>query len=290
MQLALIDSMGDPAHYLPLARALDKAGWGIFFVPDSICYPEKALPGQYPYNQDGSREFLEGAPFLEPFSLVPAMAAVTRRLEFGTNVVKLPIRNPVLLAKQLNSVAVLTGERFRLGVGLSPWVEDFQVTGTDWATRGPRTDEMIEILRGLMTGEYFGYRGRHYAFERIKMCPVPRKPVPILVGGHSRPALRRAARLGDGWISAGSDLPALGALIGELRGYLREFGRDPERFEIHVMAPPECYELDGARRLRDLGVDSAIYAFRNPYVEPDIPLRRKREFIARLTDEVMAKL
>jgi probable F420-dependent oxidoreductase len=290
MQFGLIDSMCDPAHYLPIARALEASGWATFYVPDSICYPEKALPGQYPYNEDGAREFLEGAPFLEPFSVVPAMAAMTRRLRFGTDVLKLPIRNPVILAKQVNTVAVMTGGRFSLGVGLSPWVEDFIVTQTDFATRAARFDEMIEILRGLMSGEYFGYQGKHYEFPRIKMCPVPSRPVPILVGGHARPALRRAARLGDGWISAGSDFDTLGKLLGELRGYLREFGRDPERFELHVMAPQEGYTLEGARRLRDLGVTSAIYSFRNPYVEPDISLRRKRDFVKRFTEEVIARL
>lgn len=290
MRFGWIDSMGDPTHHLPIARTLEKNGWDAFYVPDSIFYPEKAFDGQYLYTRDGGREFLDGAPFLEPFSMVPALAAVTRRLLFATNVVKLPIRNPVILAKQVNTVAVMSGERFSLGVGLSPWREDFAVTATSWETRGARLDEMIDIVKGLGTGEYFGYEGRHYAFPRIKMCPVPKRPVPILVGGHSKPALRRAARQGDGWISASSDLATLPGLLAELRGLLREHGRDPERFEVHVMAPYDGYTLDVARRLRDLGVTASIYTPRNPYLDPDVPLRRKRDMIRRIADEVIARM
>src|SRR6185503_6083705 len=98
-------------------------------------------------------------------------------LRFTTFVVKLPIRNPVLVAKSVGSVAVMTNNRFGFGVGLSPWPEDFQVTGTEWKTRGKRMDEMIEIIRGLTTGNYFEYHGKHYDLPSIKMCPAPTKPV-----------------------------------------------------------------------------------------------------------------
>ena len=114
--------------------------------------------------------------------------------------------------------------------------------------------------------------------------------MPVLVGGHSTPALRRAARLGDGWIAAGSDLETLPRLIAELRGHLREHGRDAARFEIHVMAPYDGYDLETARRLRELGVTAAIYTPRNPYLEPDVPLRRKRDMVRRIADEIIAKL
>jgi probable F420-dependent oxidoreductase len=289
MQFGLIESMCDPAHYLPLAQSLESNGWDFFYVPDSLCYPREASD-DYPYNEDGTRAFLDGKPFLEPFSLVPAMGALTRRLRFGTDVLKVPIRQPVLLAKSVTSVAVLTGGRFHLGAGLSPWPEDFAATGTDWRSRGARLDEMIAILRGLMSGEYFEYHGAHYDIPALKLCPVPERPVPILIGGHSPPALRRAARLGDGWISAGSDLDELRAMLGTLRGLLRDAGRKEAGFELHLMPPMDAHDLDTARGLRDLGATHAILSPRNPYVEGDRPLSAKLDFVKRYADEVIAKL
>ena len=132
MRFSYAESMTDPSFYAPLARAAEEAGYDSMVIPDSICYPLHAT-SEYPYNPDGSREFLEDKPFLEPFSLIPALGAVTSRLRFTTFVVKVPIRNPVLLAKQATSTAVLTGNRLALGVGTSPWREDYDVLGVDWA-------------------------------------------------------------------------------------------------------------------------------------------------------------
>ncbi len=148
MRFSYAESMTDPSFYGPLARAAEEAGYHSMVIPDSICYPRHAV-STYPYNPDGSREFLEDKPFLEPFSLIPALGAVTSRIRFTTFVVKLPIRHPVLLAKQVTSTAVLTGGRLVLGVGTSPWREDYDVLGVEWASRGRRMDESIEILRGL---------------------------------------------------------------------------------------------------------------------------------------------
>src|SRR6202012_4487217 len=153
--------MTDPSFYLPLAQAAEAAGFDSMVVPDSICYPQES-DTRYPFNPDGSREFLEDKPFLEPFSLIPALGAVTSRLRFTTFVVKVPVRNPVLLAKQVTSTAVLTGNRLSLGVGTSPWREDYDVLGVDWAGRGRRLDESIAILRGLAGGDYFEYQGKTF--------------------------------------------------------------------------------------------------------------------------------
>src|SRR5215469_16784600 len=158
MRFSYAESMTDPSFYAPLACAAEEAGYHSMVIPDSICYPRHAT-STYPYNPDGSREFLEDKPFLEPFSLIPALGAVTSRLRFTTFVLKLPVRDPVLTAKQATSVAVLTGGRLVLGVGVSPWREDYEVLGVDWASRGRRMDESIEILRGLAAGGYFEHHG-----------------------------------------------------------------------------------------------------------------------------------
>lgn len=263
MKFSYHASMCNPAFYPELARAAEAAGYDSFTLPDSIFYPQQA-DSKYPYNADGSREFLDGVPFLEPFSAVPWMAAVTTRLKFSTSVMKLAIRHPVLVAKSLTSIGVMTNNRFLFGVGLSPWKEDFEVCGERWEGRGKRLDEMIRIIRGLSTGEYFGFQGEFYQFAPVKMSPVPTQPVPILVGGHADPALKRAAELGDGWISAGSTLEDLTAMIGKLNTWRKEFGRDHLPFHIQA-GGLDAYTVDGVRRLEDLGVTEVVAAFRNSY-------------------------
>jgi len=287
MRFSYAESMCDPSHYIPLAKAAEESGWTSFIVPDSICYPEVS-DSKYPYTPDGDRRFLEDKPFIEPFSLIPALAAVTTRLRFTTFVVKLPIRLPVLVAKSVSSVAVLSGNRFAFGVGTSPWPEDFQVTGQDWHSRGKRMDEMIEIIRGLVAGGFYEFHGRHYDIPSIKICPVPTAPVPILIGGHAEPALRRAARISDGWMHAGSD--DLEHMIRRLTELRKEYGREHTPFEIHVISL-EAYNLDGVRRLEDLGVTDVIVGFRNPYHEPidSQTLEQKLELLRSYADTVIAK-
>ena len=288
MRFSYAESMTDPSFYAPLARAAEEAGYHSMVIPDSICYPRHAT-SEYPYNPDGSREFLEDKPFLEPFSLIPALGAVTSRLRFTTFVVKVPVRNPVLLAKQVTSTAVLTGGRLALGVGTSPWREDYDVLGVDWAGRGRRLDESIAILRGLAAGGYFEFRGETYTLPAVKIAPVPAEPIPVLIGGHSDAALRRAARLGDGWMHGGgdpADLPVLLARLAEFRG--SEGAERP--FQIHVISM-DAYTADGVRRLESLGVTDVIVGFRWPYATgPDTePLGTKLDNLRRFADAVIAK-
>ncbi len=302
MRFSFAESMCDPGHYRPLAVAAEASGYHSMVVPDSIVYPEVS-DSTYPYTPDGNREFLEGKPFIEPFTLIPALAAATERLRFSTFVVKLPIRQPVLVAKQAASVAVITGNRFSFGVGLSPWPEDFRVTGSDWKSRGKRMDEMIEIIRGLTTraeagepegrsyasGEFFEYHGRHYDIESIKICPVPTQPMPILIGGHAEPALRRAARLGDGWMHAGGDGQELASLLARLAELRKQAGRDRDPFEIHVISI-DAYSVDGVRRLEDIGVTDAIVGFRNAYEVDTMTVEQKTQAIERYANQVIAKV
>jgi probable F420-dependent oxidoreductase len=287
MRFALAESMCDPSHFLPLARAAEASGWDSFTLPDSICYPEVS-DSKYPYTPDGNREFLEGKPFIEPFSLIPAMAAVTEKLRFTTFVVKLPIRNPVLVAKQATSVACMTGNRFGFGVGLSPWPEDFAVCGEEWKGRGARMNEMIEIIRGLSTGDYFEFHGKYYDIQSIKLCPAPTEPLPILIGGHADPALRRAARLGDGWMHAGGDADELATYLSKLTQLRKEYGRQNDPFEIHVISM-DAYTLDGIKRLEDLGVTDAIVGFRNAYETDTQTVEHKVRALEQFADSVIAK-
>lgn len=288
MRFSYAESMCEPAQYAPLAVAAEAAGWDSFVIPDSLCYPEVS-DSTYPYTPDGRREFLDDKPFIEPFSLIPALGALTQTLRFTTFVVKLPIRQPVLVAKSACSVAVLTQNRFGFGVGLSPWPEDFEVTGTDWATRGARLDEMIEIIRGLARGGYFAYTGKHYDVPSIKLCPVPTRPIPFLIGGHAEPALRRAARLGDGWMHAGGDADTLKRLLARLGALRRDYGREREPFEIHAISM-DAYSVDGVRRLEDQGVTDVIVGFRNVYEKDTQTLQEKIDALRGYADRVITRL
>jgi len=289
MRFCYAESMTDPSFYAPLAAAAEDAGYDSMVIPDSICYPAQS-DSVYPFNPDGTREFLEDKPFLEPFSLIPFLAAVTQRLRFITFVLKLPVRHPVLVAKQVTSTAVLTNNRLVLGVGSSPWREDYEVLGVPWQGRGQRMDESLAIVRGLSAGGYFEFRGQIFDIPPIKLAPVPSVPVPVLIGGHGESALRRAAASGDGWLHGGgkpSDLPRLLTRLHELRA---EYGSAGRPFEVHVISA-EAYTPDGIKRLEEQGVTEVIVGFRWPYhVGPDTePLQAKLDNLRRYADDVIAK-
>ncbi len=289
MRFCYAESMTDPSFYPALARAAEEAGYDSMVIPDSICYPAQSS-SVYPFNPDGTRDFLEDKPFLEPFSLIPALGAVTQRLRFITFVLKLPVRHPVLVAKQVTSTAVLTGNRLALGVGTSPWREDYDVLGVPWERRGQRMDEALAIVRGLTAGGYFEFHGEVYDIPAIKLAPIPTLPVPVLVGGHGEAALRRAATAGDGWLHGGgrpADLPGLLARLGELR---REHGTAGRPFETIVISA-DAYAADGIARLADQGVTEVIVGFRWPYhVGADTEtLQPKLDSLRRYADDVIAR-
>lgn len=289
MRFAYAEAMVDPSFWAPLARAAEDAGYDAMTVADSICYPEVG-DSRYPYNPDGSREFLEDKPFIEPFTLIAALGAVTTRLEFATFVLKAPVRHPLLIAKAAASTVVMNGGRLLLGMGVSPWREDFLATGVPWERRGRRTDETVEIVRALLAGGYASYRGEAYDLPSVKLCPVPDEPVPLLIGGHSEAALRRAARLGDGWMHAGGGPEALPDLLRRLAELRDEHGRADQPFRVFA-ASVDAYSVDGLRALEEQGVTDVIVGFRWPYqTGPDTePLQAKLDALRRYADEVIAK-
>jgi alkanesulfonate monooxygenase SsuD/methylene tetrahydromethanopterin reductase-like flavin-dependent oxidoreductase (luciferase family) len=281
--------MVEPAFYLPLAQAAEDAGYDGMVVPDSLCYPLES-DSTYPFSPDHSREFLEDKPFIEPFSLIPAMGAVTERLRFITFVLKLPTRHPLLVAKQATSVAVMTGNRLALGVGTSPWPEDYELVDVPWEGRGKRMDEAVDIVRGLSAGGYFEYHGDVYDLPSVKITPTPTEPLPILIGGHAAPALRRAAR-SDGWLHGGGDPADLPGLLERLHRLREEEGTLDRPFEVHVISL-DAFTADGVQRLEDKGVTDVIVGFRWPYsVGPDTEaLQVKLDNLRRFADDVMAKV
>jgi len=266
--------MCDADHYIPLVKAAEAAGYDGITIPDSICYPREAS-SKYPYNKDGSREFLESVPFLESLIAVAAMAAVTEKVRFSTFVYKLAVRQAAVVAKQVQSIQLLSGNRFDFGVGISPWEEDFAVCGVPWEKRGKRFDEQIEILRGLETGEFFGHDGAMLQMPANKMCPTPTEKTPILIGGHTDIALRRAARVGDGWMCAGASFEELSAYIARINELRQEYGTVDKPFKIFTTGA-DAFSKEGIEKLENIGVTDVVIGFRNVYeMEPDKPLDEK---------------
>ena len=289
MRFTYHHSMCPPEQYTPLAIAAEELGFTTITMPESICYPKEAT-SQYPYNEDGSRDFLDNEPFIDPFVLTAHMAASTKRIRFSTAIMKLAIRQPVMAAKALSSLAVMTGNRFSCGVGISPWKEDFEVAQIPWEKRGKRLDEMVTIIRGLMGGEYFGHQGEIFDIPAIKLCPTPTEPLPILIGGHAEAALKRAARSGDGWVAAGGSLEDLARMIKRIHELRKEYGRDQLPFEVHT-GSDQGYSTDGIKRLEDIGVTDLTVAFRNIYKsEPDTKsLEEKIGAMRWYADNIIAK-
>jgi alkanesulfonate monooxygenase SsuD/methylene tetrahydromethanopterin reductase-like flavin-dependent oxidoreductase (luciferase family) len=288
VRFTFAEAMTDPAYYIPLAKAAEAAGYHAMTIPDSVAYPFES-DSKYPYTPDGSREFLEGKAFIEAFVMAGALCAVTTTLKFNFFVLKLPIRPPALVAKQAGSLNALFDNRLGLGVGTSPWPEDYELMGVPFAKRGRRMDECIEIIKGLTSGDYFEFHGEFYDIPKTKMTPAPTKPVPILVGGHADAALKRAARH-DGWMHGGGQPEELDRLIKRLN-QIREEGGRTGRFEIHVISA-DAFTLDGIKRLEDKDVTDVIVGFRIPYImgQDTEPLDTKIRNLEKFAEKVIAKL
>ena len=263
MRFSYLETMCDISQYPKLAVAVEQAGFNAFTLPDSVIYPRDSIT-PYPYLNSGKREFIADRPVLDPFVLAAHLAGFTQSLKFVTFVAKLPIRDPVLTAKTVSSLAAITENRFLFGVGLSPWPEDYLACGQAWDARGRRMNEMLAIFHGLLQGDYFAYAGEFYQLDAIKICPVPTKKVPVLIGGHSVAAMTRAALYGDGWMHAGGDKDELSELLPRLQKIRETLGVAHKPFEIHVIST-EAYTTDGIERLQDLGVTDVIVGFRDLY-------------------------
>jgi probable F420-dependent oxidoreductase len=278
-------------QFVPMARAAEANGFDTIAVPDSVFYP-RDVTADYPYSGDGGRFWAPDTPFLDPFVGISAMIGVTERIRFTTNVVKLPIRDPLLVAKQLASMAVLSNDRVSLGVGLSWMPEEFRFTHTDMRTRGKRADEMIEILKLVCAGngpEFVEYHGTFYDFEPLMVSPAPTQRVKIHVGGLSEPAFDRAARLADGWISVQNTEAEILHAIERLTARRAEHGRAHEPFEINSLCI-DVFDVDGYKRLADAGVTELQAVPWYFYGGDPESLETRVDSLARFADDVMAKV
>lgn len=288
MRFTLNLGIGGYQDYVAVAKAADESGWTSIGVPDSLFFP-KETESEYPYaDTQKVRQAIGQEPFIDPIVAMSWMAAVTQRVRFYPAVLKVPVRQPLVLAKALGSLAVMSGNRIALGAGLSPWKEDFTYNGVPFEPRGRIMDDCIAIIRGALSGEFFEFHSEHFDIGPMKITPVPDQPLPILIGGHSKPALARAARLGDGWISANADRRAIKGMIGQLNALRAEHGTlERTDYEIHV-SDVTAQRLDDFRELAGIGVTDAGVTPWNMY-DASLDLQTKLDRIRRFGDAVIAK-
>lgn len=281
-------SFCEPEQLLEVAKICDDVGFAGILVSDHLFQPEEFAPA-YPYSPDGDPGFSDETPWPDAWSAISAMAAVTTRLRFSTMVYILPLRNPLAVARVTGTVAVLSGNRVALGAGAGWMREEFDVLGVDFSTRGRRFDESIEVLRKLWSGQTVEHRGDHFEFPPLRMLPAPSQPVPIWIGGISRAALRRAARLGDGWLGSGQTPEDALALLAELARLRVEAGRASVPFHAitPLVTPPDA---DSLRRLEDAGSSGTVsYPF-SYTLGPASTLAQKRQYLETFANDVISKL
>jgi probable F420-dependent oxidoreductase len=238
-----------------LARTAEELGFTGVTLPEHLVTPEVvATPN--PFVPSGGTGWAPETPFPDPFVTFGALGAVTTRLRFLANVLVLPLREVFAVAKAVSTAAVLTGDRLALGIGVGWLREEFAAVGASFVDRGARTDEMLTVLRALLTGEPVEHHGRFHDFAAVRMVPAPARPVPVVVGGISDVALRRAASA-DGWIGVNFTLDVLAPVVARLTRARRAAGTDGGPFTIVVSRPPEC-DRDTVRRLAELGVTAIV--------------------------------
>jgi probable F420-dependent oxidoreductase len=279
-------SFSEPEQLLDAAKICDEVGFEGAFVSDHMFYPGD-YENKYPYSEDGKLDgFTATTPWPDPWVTIASMAAVTKNLRFTTFIYILPLRNPIEVAKSTSTLGVLTDNRFALGVGAGWMREEFETMGVEFKTRGKRLDESIEVLHKLWSGELVEHHGDHFNFDPLSMCPVPNERVPVWVGGISNLALRRAARIGDGWLGSGHTADEAVELLGRLRGFREEYGRANEPFEsiVPLVTPPTPDDL---KRLEDAGADATVsYPFTYT-IGPSSTLDQKRAYLEGYANSVM---
>lgn len=239
---------------IELAKIAEEVGFAGITISDHLATP-KEISTRYPYTDDGKPMWVPDDPFPDPWVLIAAMAQETTRIRFMPFVYVLPLRDPFSVAKLLSSAAALSGGRVVLGAGTGWMQEEFALVQREFERRGRRTDEMLEVIAKLLSGETVDHQGEFYTFEGVHMAPAPSRPVEFRIGGLNRVALRRAARH-DGWLGLSHSPEEIAETAGFLESERRRLGRAHAPFDIMIAHYPSGPTSGEYERYRDVGVDS----------------------------------
>ena len=264
---------------LRLARQAVELKFDSIWVGDHVFTPFRSEP-LYPYNSTGRLSVEPTDNIFDPLITLAYIAGAVEAPVLGISVLVIPYRNPVVTAKMVATLDVLSGGRVVLGVGVGWQREEFELLGASYEDRGPVTDEYIQIFKELCTADEPFFEGKHYQISNIAFYPKPlQKPhPPVWVGGYSVAAIRRAVRLGDGWQPSNIDPPTLAKKMPTLRRLCQEMGRDPSSIDISTrvggvrfgdagpvdsgrpapLSGTPQQILDGVRRYEELGVGHIV--------------------------------
>lgn len=244
---------------LEICRRAETAGFESVWGGEHVILPD-AIHSKYPYTEDGKIPAEPDTPIPDPLIWLAFAAAAAPTLRLGTCILIVPQRNPLILAKELATLDQLSGGRVELGLGVGWLEEEFDALGVPWARRGARNDEYVAAMRALWAGPHAEFHGEFVDFEPATCSPRPvNGNIPILVGGDTDAAIRRAVRLADGYFPGEGDHERLGALLARLRQAAEAEGRDPDSIEINAMFGAQMMDpLAGIEQMRSLGVDRVM--------------------------------
>ena len=228
-----VGALADPVILADIAQLAETLGYHSIFVADHLIVP-RGLDSKYPYTGDGSFPYAPDQDWLDPMVALGYLAGQTRTIRLGTSITVVPMRHPIVTAKQIVSADHLSGGRVIFGAGVGWMAEEFALLGESFRDRGRRTDEYLQLMKILWTEENPHFAGQYFNVSNCGFAPksMQQPHIPIWIGGESKAALRRAARLGDGWHSAGTSLAELPDKLSILRQELAAAGRSEADFVI----------------------------------------------------------
>lgn len=254
---SLMTPTASPGVILDIGRRAEEIGLDSLWMGEHVVIFDEMEFG-YPGTPDGKLPVPEGGGLPETVVTLAFLASATKNLRLGTGVSLLPQRNPIYTAKEFATLDYLTGGRVDLGVGVGWCKEEVIACGYSFEDRGARCDEMLDLMKMLWTQPVTDYNGKHFQVKGVRMDPKPvQKPhIPLIIGGFSPPAMRRAVRVGAGWLGFGINPEITKQVTASFETALAAAGRTRESFEIIVT--PGSVDADAVRAFQDLGVDRLV--------------------------------